>query len=77
MSGQGVVGVRAQEVHLAPDDSEALTGRVTFRMYRGGSFENWVRVGKHVVPLVTATPVAEGDTVRLILGRVRFFAQAE
>jgi iron(III) transport system ATP-binding protein len=77
MSGRGVVGVRAQEVHLAPDDSEALTGRVTFRMYRGGSFEIWVRVWKHVIPLVTATPVGEGDTVRLILGRVRFFQEPE
>ncbi len=77
LSGRGVLGIRPQEVRLTSDDSEALRGRVTFRMYRGGSFEMWVRVGERVIPLVAATPVKEGETVRLTLGRVRFFPEPE
>ncbi len=72
-SGRGVLGIRAEDVHLAPDAPEALVGRVTFRTYRGGSFEVHVRIGQHVIPLVTAAPVPEGEMVRLTLGRVHFF----
>jgi len=73
VSGRGVLGIRAQEAHLIRDGSEALTGRVTLRTYRGGSFEVRVQVGKHVIPLITTTPLREGDTVQFALGPVRFF----
>jgi iron(III) transport system ATP-binding protein len=76
MSGRGILGIRAQDVALAPAGSEALRGRVTFRMYRGGSFEVRVRVGDHVIPLVTGIPVDEGALVRLALSQVRFFPDA-
>ena len=72
-AGRGVVGLRAQEVHLARDTSKALTGHVSLRTYLGGSFEVRVRVGNHVIPLITTSPLREGDTVQFVLGPVRFF----
>ena len=72
-AGRGVVGLRAQEVHLARDSSKALTGHVSLRTYLGGSFEVRVRVGNHVIPLITTSPLREGDTVQFVLGPVRFF----
>ncbi len=74
-SGRGVVGLRAQDVHLVRDGAAGMTGRVAFRTYRGGSFEVHVRIGSHVVPLVAATPVAEGEIVRLALGRIHYFPE--
>ncbi len=74
-SGRGVLAIHAQEVHLAASGPGALTGRVTLRTYRGGAFEARVSVGEHVLPLITATPVQEGETVRLTLGRVHFFPE--
>jgi iron(III) transport system ATP-binding protein len=73
ISGRGTLGLRPQEVRLVHDGPEALRGRVTFRAYRGGAFELRVRVAGHVIPLITATPVGEGEAVRLALGRVFFF----
>jgi ABC-type Fe3+/spermidine/putrescine transport system ATPase subunit len=75
VSGRGVLGIRAQEAHLIRDGSEALTGRVTLRTYRGGSFEVRVQVGIHHIPLMSPTAVEEGATVRLALGRVQFFPE--
>ena len=75
--GRGLLGIRAQEVHLAPEGSDGLTGRVTIRTYLGGAFELQVHVGRHVIPLVTTVPVQEGETVCLKLDRVHFFAETE
>lgn len=77
MSGQGVLGVRGEEVRLVADVVDALAGRVTMRTYRGGSFEVHVRIGQHVIPLVTTSPVPEGERVRLHLGRVYFFPESK
>jgi ABC-type Fe3+/spermidine/putrescine transport system ATPase subunit len=73
VSGRGVLGIRAEDVQLAPDAAEALVGRATFRAYRGGAFEVHVRIGEHVVPLITTATVAEGESVRLRLARAYFF----
>lgn len=75
-SGRGVVGLRAQDVCLAADGSDALTGRVALRTYRGGAFEVRVSIGGHVIPLVTTTPVADGSVVGVELARVHFFPEA-
>jgi ABC-type Fe3+/spermidine/putrescine transport system ATPase subunit len=75
-SGRGLLGIRAQEVHLAPERTDGLTGRVTLRTYLGGAFEVRVNVGEHVIPLVTTTQVREGETVCLTLGRVHFFPES-
>ena len=76
VSGRGLLAVRAEEVHLGWDGTDVLKGRVTFRTYRGGAFEVGVRVGSHLIALLTPEPVKEGDTVHLHLGRVRFFPEA-
>jgi ABC-type Fe3+/spermidine/putrescine transport system ATPase subunit len=74
-SGRGLLGVRAQEVHLAPEGTDGLTGRVTLRTYLGGAFEVRVSVGQHVIPLVTTAPLQEGETVCLTLARAHFFPE--
>jgi iron(III) transport system ATP-binding protein len=71
--GRGVLGVRADDVRLVTDATEALVGKVVFRTYRGGAFELHVGLGPRMIPVVTTAPVAEGETVRLHLGRVHFF----
>ena len=76
-SGRGVLGIRAEDVQLASEAAEALVGRVAFRTYRGGSFELHVGVGQHVIPVVATTPVKEGETVCLHLGRAYFFSESE
>lgn len=76
MSGRGVLGVRAEGVRLASGGEAAPGGTVSFRMNRGGSFEGHARVGRYLIPLVTTTPVAEGEAVRLHLGRVYFFPES-
>jgi len=75
-SGRGMVGLRPRDVHLASRGAEALPGRVVFRTYCGGSFECGVRVGGHVIPMVSATPMGEGEFVELALGRACFFPEA-
>ncbi len=74
-AGRGVLGIRAEDVQLASDAAEALVGQVAFRTYRGGAFELHVAVGHHIIPVVAASPVMEGERVRLHLGRVHFFAE--
>jgi ABC-type Fe3+/spermidine/putrescine transport system ATPase subunit len=74
-SGRGILGVRAEDVQLVPDGPETLTGRVVSRTYRGGNFELSVKVGEHTIPLLTSTPVKEGELVRLELGRAYFFPE--
>ena len=75
-SGRGILGVRAEDVHLGQDGPDVLKGSVAFRTYRGGAFEVGVNVGKHLISLLTTTPVKEGETVHLHLGRVCFFPEA-
>ena len=72
-SGRGVLGVRAEDVHLTREGAGMLVGRVTFRTYRGGCFEVHMRVGDHDIPMLTSVAAREGETVRFGLGRVRFF----
>jgi iron(III) transport system ATP-binding protein len=74
-SGRGIVGLRVQDVRLAPDGGEALAGRAELSTYRGGSFEVRVSVAGHVIPVVTARPIAEGGVVRLSLSRLHFFPE--
>jgi ABC-type Fe3+/spermidine/putrescine transport system ATPase subunit len=72
-SGRGVVGLRAQDVQLAADGTEALAGRAVFRTYRGGGFEVRVQIGEHTIPVVTSDPIEEGSEVRLAFTRLHFF----
>ena len=76
-SGRGLLGIRAQEVHLASECTDGLMVRLTFRTYLGGAFEVRVSVGQHVIPLVTTAPVQEGETIGLTLGRVHFFLERQ
>ncbi|HSB78191.1 MAG TPA: ABC transporter ATP-binding protein [Candidatus Methylomirabilis sp.] len=75
-AGRGILGLRAEDVHLGADGTGALKGRVTFRTYRGGVFEIGVSVGDHLVSLLTSVAVKEGQTVHLQLGRACFFSEA-
>ena len=72
-AGRGVLGIRADGVRLVTDATEALVGKVAFRTYRGGAFELHVGLGHHTIPVITTASVTEGETVRLLLGRVHFF----
>jgi len=72
-SGRGVLGVRAEDVHLTREGAGVLVGRVTFRTYRGGCFEVHMRVGDHDIPMLSSVAAKEGETVRIGLGRVYFF----
>ena len=72
-SGPGIVGLRAQDVQLAPDGAEALVGRVMFRIYRGGGFEVRVGIGEHIIPVMTSDPIEEGSPVRLTFTQLNFF----
>ncbi len=74
-AGRGMLGIRAEDVQLVSDVPEALVGQVAFRTYRGGAFELHVAVGHHRIPVIAASPVIEGETVRLHLGRAHFFVE--
>ena len=75
-AGRGIVGLRAQDVRFAADGGEALTGCAVLRTYRGGCFEVRVKIGEHVIPVVSDGPVAEGSVVRLALTRLYFFPES-
>jgi iron(III) transport system ATP-binding protein len=74
-AGRGLVGLRAQDVRVAANGGEALTGRAVLRTYRGGGFEVRVKIGEHVIPVLSDDPIAEGSVVRLALARLHFFPE--